>query len=127
MGEKLNENKKPPNQIPYIVPFYLTLTSAKGSKVVQCLAWYVTSKKVDILVKCKAKHVYAVSVVNKFIYKFREVNLQATYSILHYWKGTPRKEIMFKKNNKLLFEAYTDAEYADSLVDRRFTYFLEET
>ncbi|RVW27716.1 Retrovirus-related Pol polyprotein from transposon RE1 [Vitis vinifera] len=35
--------------------------------------------------------------------------------------GNPGKGILFKKNNTLALEAYTDADYAGSLVDRRST------
>ena len=36
-------------------------------------------------------------------------------------KGNPEKGILFKKNNTLALEAYTDADYAGSLVDQRST------
>lgn len=48
-----------------------------------------------------------------------EVHLQAAYRILHYLKGTSRKEIMFKRKNGLLIEAYTDTDYVGLLVDWR--------
>ena len=51
----------------------------------------------------------------------REPHLQAAYRVLHYLKGNPGKGILFKKNNTLALEAYTDADYAGSLVDRRST------
>ena len=41
--------------------------------------------------------------------------------MLHYLKGNPIKGILFNKNNTLALEAYTDADYAGSLVDRRST------
>ena len=49
----------------------------------------------------------------------REPHLQAAYRVLHYLKGNPGKGILFKKNNTLALEAYTDVDYAGSLVDRR--------
>lgn len=51
----------------------------------------------------------------------REPHLQAAYRILHYLKSNPGKGILFKRNNILTLEAYTDADYAGSLVDRRST------
>ncbi|RVW31850.1 Copia protein [Vitis vinifera] len=51
----------------------------------------------------------------------REPHLQAAYRVLHYMKGNPENIILFKKNNTLALEAYTDADYAGSLVDRRST------
>ncbi|RVW69716.1 Retrovirus-related Pol polyprotein from transposon RE1 [Vitis vinifera] len=60
---------------------------------------------------------YSVSVINQFMYDPREPHLQAAYRMLHYLKGNPEKGILFKKNNTLTLEAYTDADYAGSLVD----------
>ena len=51
----------------------------------------------------------------------REPHLQVVYRVLHYLKGNLGKGILFKKNNTLALEAYTDADYADFLVDRRST------
>ncbi|RVW27180.1 Retrovirus-related Pol polyprotein from transposon RE1 [Vitis vinifera] len=51
----------------------------------------------------------------------REPHLQAAYRVLHYLKGNPGKGILFKNNNTLALEANTEANYADSLVDRRST------
>ncbi|WKA11498.1 hypothetical protein VitviT2T_028992 [Vitis vinifera] len=64
---------------------------------------------------------YSVSVINQFMHDPREPHLQAAYRVLHYLKDNPRKGILFKKNNTLTLEAYTDADYAGSLVDRRLT------
>ena len=51
----------------------------------------------------------------------REPHFQAAYRVLHYLKGNIGKGILFKKSNTLALEAYTDADYAGSLVDRRST------
>ena len=51
----------------------------------------------------------------------REPHLQAAYRVLHYLKGNPGKGILFKKNNTLALEAYTNADYAGSIVNRRST------
>ncbi|RVW81800.1 Retrovirus-related Pol polyprotein from transposon RE1 [Vitis vinifera] len=64
---------------------------------------------------------YSVSVISQFMHDPREPHLQAAYKVLHYLKGNPEKEILFKKNNTLALEAYTDADYASSLVDQRST------
>ncbi|WJZ80505.1 hypothetical protein VitviT2T_000420 [Vitis vinifera] len=48
----------------------------------------------------------------------RGPHLQAAYRVLHYLKGNLGKRILFKKNNTLALEAYTDVDYAGSLVDR---------
>ena len=61
------------------------------------------------------------SVISQFMHDPREPHLQAAYRVLHYLKGNSGKGILFKKNNTLALEAYTDANYAGSLVDRRST------
>lgn len=41
--------------------------------------------------------------------------------MLHYLKGSPRKEILFRKSNRLLLETYTSANYTRSVVDIKST------
>ena len=60
---------------------------------------------------------YSVSLINQLMHDPRESPLQATYRVLHYLKGNPGKGILFKKNNTLTLEAYTDANYVGSLMD----------
>ncbi|KAL6323926.1 hypothetical protein AAG906_006196 [Vitis piasezkii] len=43
------------------------------------------------------------------------------FKLLHYLKGNPDKGILFKKNNTLALDAYTNADYAGFLLDRRLT------
>lgn len=64
---------------------------------------------------------YSVSVISQFMHDPRESHLLAAYRVLHYLKGNPGKGILFKRGNKLTLEAYTDADYAGSVVDRRST------
>ena len=64
---------------------------------------------------------YSVSVISQFMHDPREPHLQTAYKVLHYLKGNPGKGILFKKNDTLALEAYTDADYAGSIVDRRST------
>ena len=61
------------------------------------------------------------SVISQFMHDPREPHLQVAYRVPHYLKGNPRKGILFKKNNTLALEAYTNADYAGFLVDRRST------
>ncbi|WMV55458.1 hypothetical protein MTR67_048843 [Solanum verrucosum] len=49
----------------------------------------------------------------------REMHLQVVNRILQYLKGSPGKGILFKRGGDMVLEAYTDADYAGSLVDRR--------
>lgn len=66
---------------------------------------------------------FAINVVSQFMHNPREMHLKAVYRILHYLKGTVGRGILFKKarNINITLEAYTDADYVGSLVDRRST------
>ena len=59
--------------------------------------------------------------ISQFKHDPRETHLQAAYRVLHYLKGSPGKGVLFKGNNELTIEAYTDADYVGSSVDRRST------
>ena len=50
------------------------------------------------------------SLISQFVHDPRELHLQAAYRVLHYLKGNPKKGILFKKNDTLALEAYTDAD-----------------
>ncbi|WJZ84337.1 hypothetical protein VitviT2T_003945 [Vitis vinifera] len=50
-----------------------------------------------------------------------EVHLEAVYRILRYLKSTPGKGLFFKKSEEKTIEAYTDADWAGSVTDRRST------
>ena len=52
----------------------------------------------------------------------KEVHLHVAYRVLQYLKGTPGKGILFKRNGGLILEAYTDADYAGSIIDKRSTF-----
>ena len=64
---------------------------------------------------------YAVGVVSQFMHNPKENHLRAVYRILQYLKGTPGKGILFTKGEEMTLEAYTDADYAGSVDDRRST------
>ena len=51
----------------------------------------------------------------------RVSHMQAAHKVLRYLKGTVGRGLLFRHNNALRFEVYTDADYAGSLVDRRST------
>jgi len=74
---------------------------------------YLTHTRPDIA--------FAVSLVSQFMHQPREAHLQATLRIVRYLKRTPGRGILFKRNKSVALEAYTDADYAGSIVDRRST------
>lgn len=61
------------------------------------------------------------SVVSQFMHNPKELYLKAIYRILQYLKGIPRKGVLLRKQGELTLEAYTDVDYAGSMVDRRST------
>jgi len=64
---------------------------------------------------------FVVSLVSQFMHQLKEVHLQAALRIVQYLKGTLGRGILFKRNRNVSLEAYTDADYAGSIVDRRST------
>ncbi|CAL2268192.1 unnamed protein product [Prunus armeniaca] len=64
---------------------------------------------------------YVVSVVSQFMHEPREVHMQAVERIHRYLKSAPGKGLLFSKHDNFSIEAYTDADWADSVSDRRST------
>lgn len=64
---------------------------------------------------------FAVSLVSQFLHRPKEIHLQAALWILQYLKGTPSRWILFEINGSVGLEAYTDTDYAGSVVNRRST------
>lgn len=74
---------------------------------------YLTHTRPDIA--------FSVSVVSQFMHSPEEEHLEAVYRILRYLKRTPGKGLLFKKGGEIQVEAYTDADWAGSTIDRRST------
>lgn len=64
---------------------------------------------------------YAVSVVSQFMHSPQEQHMDAVIRILRYLKSTPGRGIVFRNNGHLDIQAYTDADWAGNLVDRKST------
>jgi hypothetical protein len=64
---------------------------------------------------------YAVGVVSQFMHDPCTAHLDAVYRILRYLKSTPGKGILFSNHGHLRLEAFTDADWAGSVDDRRST------
>ncbi|XP_038896700.1 uncharacterized mitochondrial protein AtMg00810-like [Benincasa hispida] len=62
---------------------------------------------------------YAVSIVSQFMQAPCEDHMIAVERIFRYLKGTPGKGLMFRKTDKRSVEAYTDSDWAGSVIDRR--------
>ncbi|EXB61547.1 Serine/threonine-protein kinase TOR [Morus notabilis] len=65
---------------------------------------------------------FTVNMVSQFMHSPREEHLQAVYRILRYLKSTPGKGRLFEKHGQKTIEAYTDADWAGSVTDRRSTF-----
>ncbi|KAK8951433.1 hypothetical protein KSP39_PZI003591 [Platanthera zijinensis] len=65
---------------------------------------------------------FAVGVVSRFMHAPRVSHLQAVERILRYLKAAPGQGLVYKTSNSILaLVAYSDADYAGSLDDRRST------
>ncbi|XP_038887082.1 uncharacterized mitochondrial protein AtMg00810-like [Benincasa hispida] len=82
----------------------------------QCLVGkliYLSHTRLDIS--------YAVSLVSQFMQAPCERHMKIVTRILRYLKSTPRKGLMFRKNDRRCIEAYTDSDWAGSATDRKLT------
>ncbi|KAH9649579.1 protein kinase domain-containing protein [Citrus sinensis] len=62
---------------------------------------------------------FAVRVVSQFMHSPNVEHVEAVFRILKYLMASPGKGNLFSKNNHLRFEAYTDADWTGSFVDRK--------
>lgn len=70
---------------------------------------YLTPSQLDIA--------YLMSIISQFAQDPREPRLQAVNRVLDYWKGSPGKGMLSKKNGTLVLEPNSDADHAGFLVD----------
>ena len=52
----------------------------------------------------------------------QETHMKAVHRILWYLKSSQGKGVLFARHDHLKIEAYTDADLAGSIIDRRFTF-----
>ena len=64
---------------------------------------------------------YAVSLVSQFMHCPSEDHMSAMVRILRYLKSSPRKGLMFTKNQHLHIDGYTNADWARNITDRKST------
>ena len=64
---------------------------------------------------------FAVSCISQFMHAPTEKHMAAANRVLRYLKGTPGRGLFFKKTTNRGIEAFTDANWAGSIMDRRST------
>ncbi|KAK2991799.1 hypothetical protein RJ640_013130 [Escallonia rubra] len=64
---------------------------------------------------------FSVSLVSQFMHSPHEEHLEAVYRILRYLKSSPGKGLFFIENEQRNLEAYTDADWAGSITNRKST------
>ena len=64
---------------------------------------------------------YTVSVVSQFMHRPSKDRMDAVMRILSYLKSSPRKGLMFSKNDHLNVDGYIDADWARNITDRKST------
>ncbi|XP_068636813.1 uncharacterized mitochondrial protein AtMg00810-like [Aristolochia californica] len=62
---------------------------------------------------------FAVSIVSQFMEHPNKIHLEVAQRILRYLKGALGKGLLSKPNNLLNIEAFSNADYADSKLDRK--------
>ena len=95
--------------------------SEEESQIVDTAQYQRLVGKLIYLAHTRPDIAYAVSVVSQFMHDPRERHLQAVTRILRYLKNNPGRGLLFKRDEKLSLEVYTDADHAGSIVDRRST------
>ena len=78
-------------------------------------------RKLIYLAHTRPDIAYAVSVVSQFMHDLREVHMEALFRVLKYLKSSPSQGIHVKRGRSLILEAYTDVDWAGSIIDRRLT------
>ena len=95
--------------------------STKGKKVDKRRYQKLVGKSI-YLSHTRSDISFFVGVVSKFMHDPLEEHLEVVYQILRYLKKNLGRGLMFKKGGEdLTIEAYTDADWARSITDRRST------
>jgi hypothetical protein len=103
------------------IEFNHGLCDASDDPTIDVSAYQRLVGKLIYLVHTRPDIAFAVSVVSRFMHNPKEMHLKAVHRILQYLKSKPGRGVLFKKGESLTLEAYTDADYAGSLDDRRST------
>ena len=99
----------------------LKLTEFQNSSLVDKETYQPLVGRLIYLSHTRPDIVFSVSAVSQFMHTPYEEHTEAMYRILKYLKGTVGKGLYFAKNEAKTVEAYTDADWAGSVNNRRST------
>ena len=97
------------------------LDSKKASKLIDKGRFQRLVGKLIYLSHTRPDISFAVSYVSQFMHAPTEEHMNAVTQVLRYLKGSPGRGLFFKKTLNRSIEAYTDADWAGSVTDRRST------
>lgn len=78
--------------------------------------------EISFLSNRKAGIAFVVSLVSQFTHSPRKIHLRTTHKVPQHLKETPRRGILFKRNECATIEAYPDVDYARPIIDRGSTF-----
>ncbi|XP_028127083.1 uncharacterized protein LOC114323622 [Camellia sinensis] len=99
----------------------LKLNEDQGGELVDKGRYQSLVGKLIYLSHSRPNIAIAVSMVSQFMHALHAIHLEAVMRVLRYLKSSPRKGLYFSRHGHLSVEAYTDADWAGSVTDRRST------
>lgn len=106
---------------PAETPIDPNLKFAKDGKSIDRGRYQRLVRKLIYLSHTRPDIAFVVNLVSQFMHSPREEHQEVVYRIPRYLKSSPGKGLFFKKNEQRSVEAYTDADWAGSSIDRRTT------
>jgi len=67
---------------------------------------------------------YVVGIISQFMHLLTKRHLEAAYHILRCLKGTPRKGLLFQKNQEKGIISYDDSDWARAVEDSKSTLYI---
>ena len=93
------------------------LADIKDGTHVDTARYQKLAGKLIYLAHTRPNIAFSVSVVSQLMHSSYEKNLDAVFQIFEYLKSTPGKGLFFKKGDRRIIEAYTDVDWAGSIIN----------
>jgi len=90
----------------------------KERSSIEKIQYQILVQKLIYLSHMRPDITYALRVVSHFMHVPRERYMQTIDKILQYMRSSPRKELLFMKENTLTLKIYIDTNYASFVTDR---------